>query len=183
MISEVGKFLQKECRKNKNCRIILTGDFYMDAKATINFINKIGVGLTRVPILNSKGSRTTKGRMGRMIDHICFRNMDSHPFRSEVIKNIDLSDHLPVTASWAMDKIGAQKNSTKKMNLEKIAINADKIVNNNRFSALLHLDSETKKIISGMQTAAKSVADELNSAAEKNSHFDVTLSESENIFL
>ncbi|OMJ18215.1 hypothetical protein AYI70_g5483, partial [Smittium culicis] len=29
--------------------------------------------------------------MGRMIDHICFRNMDSHPFRSEVIKNIDLS--------------------------------------------------------------------------------------------
>ncbi|OMJ09128.1 hypothetical protein AYI70_g11112 [Smittium culicis] len=101
--------------------------------------------------------------------------MDSHPFRSEVIKNIDLSDHLPVTVSWAMDKIGAQLNSTKKISLEKIAINADKIVNNNRFSALLHLDSDTNKIITDMHTAAKSVADELNSAAEKNSHFDVTL--------
>ncbi|PVU89094.1 hypothetical protein BB561_005559, partial [Smittium simulii] len=46
-------------------------DFNMDPNKTMNWINRMGVGLIRTPIYNSKGSRLKGSKMGRMIDHIC----------------------------------------------------------------------------------------------------------------
>ncbi|PVU89787.1 hypothetical protein BB561_005161 [Smittium simulii] len=54
---QIEEYIQKFILKNREKKIILTGDFNMDPKKTMNWINRMGVGLIRTPIYNSKGSR------------------------------------------------------------------------------------------------------------------------------
>ncbi|PVU93645.1 hypothetical protein BB561_003145 [Smittium simulii] len=76
MKKQIELYLQNIISKNENKKIILAGDFNMDTKSTINWVNKIGVGLTRMPVFNSRVSRLKKIKMGRIIDHICSVNLN-----------------------------------------------------------------------------------------------------------
>ncbi|PVU87406.1 hypothetical protein BB561_006351 [Smittium simulii] len=73
---QVEDYLQKIIKINPKQKIILTGDFNMDTKKTINWINKMGVGLTIMSVFNSKGSRLNGIKMSRMIDHIYSVNLE-----------------------------------------------------------------------------------------------------------
>ncbi|PVU89745.1 hypothetical protein BB561_005181 [Smittium simulii] len=68
---QIELYLQNIISKNENKKIILAGDFNMDTKSTINWINRIGIRLTRMSGFNSKGSRLKGLKISRIIDHIC----------------------------------------------------------------------------------------------------------------
>ncbi|PVU89455.1 hypothetical protein BB561_005341 [Smittium simulii] len=120
----------------------ITGDFNMDTKSTINWVNKIGVGLTRMPVFNSRGSRLNGIKMGRMIDHICSVNLDFQFIGASVIKNVDISDHFPVNSVWINSEKTLDAEKTKKIDRELITLKSDKIINHNYYAVLSeHIES------------------------------------------
>ncbi|OMJ12774.1 hypothetical protein AYI70_g8913 [Smittium culicis] len=63
----------------KKSKIMLIGDFNKDTESTISMLNRIGIGLRRAPVRNSKGSRMNGAVMGRMIDHITYSGFPNNP--------------------------------------------------------------------------------------------------------
>ncbi|PVU87967.1 hypothetical protein BB561_006093 [Smittium simulii] len=102
----------------------------------MNWINRMGVGLIRTPIYNSKGSRLKGSKMGRMIDHICSNNLGFQSISASVIKNADISDYFFVMAVWHVPNILKADETIIKIDRAKIQINSDKIINNNYYSVL-----------------------------------------------
>lgn len=93
--------LMKAWRKGDFSQIILMGDFNMDPDEVDRFVKSHQVGLNRVQSseatrIGSRGGRST-------IDHVISRGMDSTPIM-KVMRDIDLSDHLPILVTWKLPK-------------------------------------------------------------------------------
>ncbi|PVU85854.1 hypothetical protein BB561_006888 [Smittium simulii] len=124
--------------KNKSGekKIILTGDFNMDPKKTMNWINRMGVGLIRTPIYNSKGSRLKGSKMGRMIYHICSTSPVFKYISVSAIKKCQYIRSFFGNGSLDVSNILKTVETIIKIDREKIQINSDKIINNNYYSLL-----------------------------------------------
>ncbi|PVU94708.1 hypothetical protein BB561_002341, partial [Smittium simulii] len=127
MKKEIQEYLQNLIKKKSDKKIILAGDFNMDPKKTINWINKMGIGLTRTSVNNALGSRMKGTAIGRMIDHICSVNLHFQFIGASVIKNVDISDHFPVNSVWINSEITSYAEKTKKIDRKLITVEADKI--------------------------------------------------------
>ncbi|PVU97318.1 hypothetical protein BB561_000640 [Smittium simulii] len=150
MKKQIELYLQKIVSKNENKKIILAGDFNMDTKSTINWVNKIGVGLTRMPVFNSRGSRLNGIKMGRMIDHICSVNLHFQFIGASVIKNVDISDHFPINSVWINSEITLDAEKAKKIDRKRITVEADKIISHNYYAVLseyIESSSDTNTIL------------------------------------
>ncbi|PVU95652.1 hypothetical protein BB561_001674 [Smittium simulii] len=118
-------------------------DFNMDTKSTINWINKMGVELTRMSVFNSKGSRLKGNKMSRMIDHICTCNFSHQFIEASVIKNVDISDHFPIAGIWIKNKNIIDLDQAKKIDMNKLQLEANNIVNHNYYAVLAVPGAET----------------------------------------
>ncbi|PVU89261.1 hypothetical protein BB561_005460 [Smittium simulii] len=142
MKKQIELYLRNIISKNENKKIILAGDFNMDTKSTINWVNKIGVRLTRMPVFNSRGSRLNGIKIGRMIDHICSVNLD---FQFIGASTLD-----------------AEK--TKKIDRELITLKSDKIISHNYYAVLSeHIEStsDTNIIVSDTILKSNDILNEL----------------------
>ncbi|PVU95043.1 hypothetical protein BB561_002095 [Smittium simulii] len=144
---QIEMYLQNIISKNENKKIILAGDFDMDTKSTINWVNKIGVGLTKMPEFNSRGSRLNGIKMGRMIDHICL---------------VYLNFHF-VGASINSENSSESENQ-RKIDRELITLKSDKIINHNYYAVLSeHIEStsDTNTIVSDTILKSNNILNEL----------------------
>ncbi|PVU93532.1 hypothetical protein BB561_003214 [Smittium simulii] len=134
---EVQEYLQNLIKKKSDKKIILAGDFNMDPKKTINWINKMGIRLTRMSVNNALGLRMKGTVIGKMINHICASNIDYQVIRASVTKCIGLSDYFPVTATWITAKNTVETDQKKNVDKKMLELKSDSIINHNYYAVLL----------------------------------------------
>ncbi|OMJ24705.1 RNA-directed DNA polymerase from mobile element jockey, partial [Smittium culicis] len=147
--------------KRRKDKIILAGDFNKNTDSTVALLNRIGVGLRRAMVTNSKGSRMNGATMGRMIDHISFSGLINNPNYAKVLKSVDLSDHLPVMAEWNIEALDSPT-APRKINVELIKEIGESFVSKNRFAALAELESNIEDLTSSLNNGIWESAEELN---------------------
>ncbi|OLY78617.1 RNA-directed DNA polymerase from mobile element jockey [Smittium mucronatum] len=146
VVTQITGFCRKYKSKNQRTPIVFVGDFNLDIKNTVTYLNKIGIGLIRATVNNSSGTRINAGKIGRMIDHITYSGIKSRPIYTKVLRSVDLSDHLPVITEWPMDKLRPITKSIK-INSSKIKDEKIKFSSDNRFAILEDADLSTNDVV------------------------------------
>ncbi|OLY80053.1 hypothetical protein AYI68_g5860 [Smittium mucronatum] len=72
----------------------------MNVPSARNYISRLGLSHQKAKITNSPSSRYNKGEIGRMIDHIFYVGLSGRENWCTANKNLDISDHMPITAEW-----------------------------------------------------------------------------------
>lgn len=92
--------LEKAWRKGNFSQIILSGDFNMQPAEFDRYLESTHIGIRRVVLSEA----TRIGKIGNIstLDYHAAIGMAHEPLQVEVLKEIDLSDHLPVLAKWKL---------------------------------------------------------------------------------
>ncbi|OMJ14538.1 LINE-1 retrotransposable element ORF2 protein, partial [Smittium culicis] len=163
------KYLRKLRSKKKKTKILLVGDFNKDIKSTVSILNRIGIGLRRAVVSNSKGSRMNNATMGRMIDHVAYTGFSNNPNYAKVLKSVDLSDHLPVIAEWNIENLKIPVHP-KRIDTSKVKELRQSFTSNNRFAVLADQELNTENLVNGVTKSIYETAEELD--ALKTISFD-----------
>ncbi|OMJ27742.1 LINE-1 reverse transcriptase-like protein [Smittium culicis] len=153
--------MRKLRTKKRKAKIVLIGDFNKDTNSTISMLNRIGIGLRRAAVNNSKGSRMNGSTMGRMIDHISYTGLAVNPNYAKVLRSVDLSDHLPVVAEWNIESLN-NPTPPRKIDAAKIKELGINFTNSNRFLVLANLQSNSEELVNSVTTSIWKTAEELN---------------------
>ncbi|OMJ23940.1 RNA-directed DNA polymerase from mobile element jockey, partial [Smittium culicis] len=154
-------YLRKLRSKKKKTKILLVGDFNKDIKSTVSMLNRIGIGLRRAVVSNSKGSRMNNATMGRMIDHVAYTGFANNPNYAKVLKSVDLSDHLPVIAEWNIESLKIPL-PPKRIDTEKMKKQGTRFISDNRFAVLASLEPNTENLVNSVTTSIWETAEELD---------------------
>ncbi|OMJ22903.1 putative RNA-directed DNA polymerase from transposon BS [Smittium culicis] len=175
VIKDMTKYLRKLCARNKKAKILLIGDFNKDINSTVALLNRIGIGLRRAVVRNSKGSRLNGARIGRMIDHIAFSGFANNPNYAKVLKSVDLSDHLPVVAEWNIESLMSPV-LTKRIDAAKINELGESFTSCSRFAVLADKDSNTENLVNSVTKSIYETAEELDALKTIASDYRTVLS-------
>ncbi|OMJ10114.1 LINE-1 retrotransposable element ORF2 protein, partial [Smittium culicis] len=160
-ILELTKYLRKLRSKKRKAKIVVMGDFNKDTNSTISMLNRIGIGLRRAAVNNSKGSRMNGATMGRMIDHISYTGLAANPNYAKVLRSVDLTDHLPVVAEWNIESLN-NPTPPRRIDAAKIKELGNNFTNSNRFLVLANLQSNSDDLVNSVTTSIWKTAEELN---------------------
>lgn len=81
-------------------QIVLAGDFNMPPAMVDHFLDQIDIGLARVG--GYAVSRVGPAGGSSVLDHVAVWRASAGPAEARVLTDVDLSDHLPVVASWSL---------------------------------------------------------------------------------
>ncbi|PVU85975.1 hypothetical protein BB561_006852 [Smittium simulii] len=98
--------------------------------------------------------------LDRMIDHIIYSQFNTRPSNCKAFKYVDFSDHIPIMASWLTSEISKEAKKAKIDN-KKIKINADVIVNHNRFSILAQMNNTADELCIQTEAAVNNIVSDL----------------------
>ncbi|OMJ17200.1 Transposon TX1 uncharacterized, partial [Smittium culicis] len=169
------KFLRKLRLKKRKAKIMLIGDFNKDTESTIKMLNRIGIGLRRAVVTNSKGSRMNGATMGRMIDHIAYAGFSNNPNYAKILKSVDLSDHLPVVAEWNIESINIPE-PLRKIDTVVIKELGGAFVSNNRFAVLAQVENDIETLVSNVSKEVWESVEEINAIKTEGNGFRTVLS-------
>ncbi|PVU87037.1 hypothetical protein BB559_006257, partial [Furculomyces boomerangus] len=74
--------------------MIVLGDFNSNIIQTNAYTKLAGIGLSRVLVINSTGSRVHRGKIGMMVDHIYHCGFQQHPDTGKVHKYLDMTNEF-----------------------------------------------------------------------------------------
>ncbi|OMJ27037.1 LINE-1 retrotransposable element ORF2 protein [Smittium culicis] len=175
VIKDITKYLRKLCARKKKAKVLLIGDFNKNTDSTIALLNRIGIGLRRAVVRNSKGSRLNGAKIGRMIDHIAYSGFANNPNYAKVLKSVDLSDHLPVVAEWNIESLKSPV-LAKRINSAKIKELGERFTSCNRFAVLFNQESNTEDLVKSVTTSIWETSEELSAIKTEDSSFKSALS-------
>ncbi|OLY79206.1 hypothetical protein AYI68_g6730, partial [Smittium mucronatum] len=105
----------------------------------------LGLAHQKAEVTNSPGSRYNKGKISRMINHIFYTGLSSKENWFAANKNLEISDHMPISAEWNFDSLEIPAKKIK-INANRILLAADLLINSNRFSPLIDADMDLDQL-------------------------------------
>lgn len=97
-----------------NCgQILLLGDFNMEPARLDRFLDSVHIGLRRIE--SSEATRVGSKGTESVLDYIAVRGLSNQHKSFKVLKETDLSDHLPIMAKW---KLPSAPKVTKKLSIQ-----------------------------------------------------------------
>ncbi|PVU95553.1 hypothetical protein BB561_001761 [Smittium simulii] len=146
-ILTLNRHVHKITENKPHQKLMILGDFIVDTDQVKKFIRKYGPNLMQCQVENSSGSRYNGLSMGRMLDHILYKDMERRPNYCTVSHKVDLSDHLPIQAEWGIESIIKTKKISK-ISPKIIEKHANVLLNHNRFAVLANKNADLDTLCS-----------------------------------